>query len=139
MACTWDFTWFPSYVTKEELKGIEPGDLDDCDAGRKEIEDFLKQHCKKWCYQLELSASGSHHYQGRVSLKEKSRLAGLVKLWKGPHFSMTSNENRTNNFYVEKTDTRIDGPWKDTDKKKALQSRWADFYKRNFGLGNGLA
>lgn len=138
--CVWDFTWFPAYVSKAEMDGTdwEVG-LDDNEAGRKEIEDFLKEHCKKWCYQLELSASGRYHYQGRFSLKSKTRLTGLVKLWKGAHFSVTSNENRTNNFYVEKTETRIDGPWKDSDKKKPLQCRWINFYNRNYAPGRSLA
>lgn len=33
------------------------------------------------------------------------------------HFSVTSNANRDNNFYVSKEDTRVEGPYKDDDKK----------------------
>jgi len=33
------------------------------------------------------------------------------------HFSITSNENRDNDFYTSKEESRIDGPWRDTDEK----------------------
>lgn len=82
------------------------------------VKNKLKEHCKKWCFQKELSSSGYNHYQGRFSLKLKKRLHQLVDMldcnW---HFSITSNENQNNNFYVMKEDTRIEGPWSDEDKE----------------------
>lgn len=97
--CTYDFT------------------TPECD--RTIIQNWINDNCKKWCYQLEEGESGYKHYQGRVSLKIKERLTGVIKGSKGiiHHWSITSNENRDNNFYVCKDETRIDGPWKDNDPK----------------------
>ena len=97
--CTYDFT------------------CHDTDIPYTDIKDELKKHCKKWAFQLEKGENtGKDHYQGRFSLKLKNRLTWLVKNFNFiAHFSVTSNENRDNNFYVTKDDTRILGPWKDTD------------------------
>lgn len=96
--CVWDFTW---------SKKIEPG---------PSYDGFAK-HCKKWCYQLEKGTKeGLVHYQGRISLKMKVRLSQVTKLFpKGIHWSVTSDANKTNMFYVMKEDTRIGGPWSDLD------------------------
>lgn len=132
--CVWDFTWNFSGDERE---------LNDFDFWLKldkdKIDLFLQEHCKKWAFQLERGKkTGRYHFQGRFSLKEKTRLSGLVKLLPGAHFSKTSNENRTNTFYVEKTDTRVDGPWKDTDKKKPLQNNFQGFWKRIYDHGRSL-
>ncbi len=100
--CVWDFTVFTetSYV---------------------QVRSLLKLHCKKWCFQEEsCPTSGRAHFQGRISLGLKRRLSGLKKLFlETPldlaHWSVTSCENRDNNFYVTKDDTRIGGPYADTD------------------------
>lgn len=83
------------------------------------IKDICRQHCKKWTFQSEKGASGYNHFQGRVSLKEKLRLPGIVKLFEGTgaHFSITCNANRDNMFYVSKSETRTDGPWSDKDRQ----------------------
>lgn len=81
----------------------------------KSIKESLKEHCKKWCFQEEKGDSGFHHFQGRFSLKLKTRLNCACKLFNGWHLSITSNENRDNNFYVTKSDSRINGPWSDSD------------------------
>lgn len=96
--CTWDFTVGEQFTSSDNLKSK-----------------FI--HCKKWSFQLEMGASGYRHYQGRVSMKEKCRLATIRALFNIPeiHFSVTSAANRDNDFYATKTDTRIEGPWKDTD------------------------
>lgn len=84
--------------------------------------DWIKDYCKKWCFQVEKGEkTGYIHYQGRVSLKEKTRLKTLINKTKlkpelnGIHWSVTSAANKDNDFYACKEDTRIDGPWKDTD------------------------
>jgi len=106
--CTWDFTLPQGDLAAEQLKG------------------FLKIHCKKWCFQLERGGqTGYMHYQGRVSLKVKAR--------KGPefpgiHWSVTSNANRDNEFYVLKEDTRVEGPWSDRDKYIPLQVQNIQLY-----------
>lgn len=96
--CTWDFTVHNKYISKDTL------------------DEWLKANCKKWCYQLELGEeTKQEHFQGRVSLKMKTRT--LIKLTptKEVHWTPTSNENADNDFYVCKEDTRIAGPWTDKD------------------------
>ncbi len=98
--CTWDFT------------------LPETDNPPAAVRAWLKEKCKKWCFQLEEGDGGYIHYQGRISLKVKSR-HGPQRT--GAHWSPTTNENRDNNFYVTKPETRINGPWKDTDPYIPLQ------------------
>lgn len=96
--CTWDFT------LTENRFGLD----------KDVLITKLKEVCKKWCFQLEKGEkTGYGHYQGRVSLKEKSRKG--PEIFRGIHWTPTSNENKDNNFYVMKSDTRVDGPWKDDD------------------------
>lgn len=77
---------------------------------------WLNDWTKKWCFQKESGETGFIHFQGRFSLKAKKRLDLLVKVKKNDwHMSITSTENSTNEFYVCKADTRLDGPWKNTD------------------------
>lgn len=82
----------------------------------------LKGWVKKYAFQLEKGDSGYVHYQGRISLIKKRRSGELISLWrdltilKKLHISPSSNNSLKGNcFYVMKEDTRIDGPWKDTD------------------------
>lgn len=98
--CVWDFTWW--------------GDLDE-----NKMIVLLEERCKKWAFQEEEAPkTGELHFQGRMSLKVKKRLVEIVKEWpKGFHFSVTSNENKTNMFYVMKEDTRVRGPWTDENDK----------------------
>lgn len=95
--CTWDFT------------------LPETALDTKAINEWLKLECKKWAYQLEAGGeSGYKHYQGRISLKVKTR-SMIGKLHTECHWSATSKENADNQFYVVKEDTRISGPWSDKD------------------------
>lgn len=64
-------------------------------------------------FQLEKGESGYEHYQGRISLKVKSRLPKWP--YDKIHWSPTSKANSDNDFYVTKEETRTQGPWKDTD------------------------
>lgn len=82
----------------------------------------LKRLSKKWTFQLERGDTGYEHYQGRMSLKVKKRKNELCKMLKDTilktaHISVTSSDNRDNNFYVTKEDTRIQGPWSDDDEE----------------------
>lgn len=101
--CTWDFTL--------KAEGIE----------YEEIKECCLKDCKKWCFQKEKGESGYEHFQGRVSLKVKSRKG--PKWFEKMRWSVTSNENRDNDFYVTKSDTRIEGPWSDQDKYIPRQVR----------------
>lgn len=85
------------------------------------IEILYPNIVKKYCFQLERGDSGYEHYQGRISLVKKRRTSETIKLiqplLEGIHISPTSNNGLEGNFYVMKLDTRIDGPWADTDEK----------------------
>lgn len=94
--CGWDFT-----CKAEEY------DLD-------KLKSDLSKLCKKWCFQLEEGATGYKHYQGRVSLKAKTR--SMFGVLEPIYWSPTSCSNRDNEFYVTKEETRLDGPWSDRDK-----------------------
>lgn len=93
--CVWDFTCSKEKCTQDELKGK------------------LREFCKKWIFQEEKGESGYEHFQGRVSLKVKNRKG--ANLGFGEHWSITSEENKDNDFYVTKIDTRVSGPWSDKD------------------------
>lgn len=98
--CVWDFTLYEDLDAEDKVKAI------------------LTQFCKKWCFQLEKGEkSGLEHFQGRFSLKNKTRKSGVLNLfpWKKWHISPTSKANRDNMFYVSKEDSRISGPWSDED------------------------
>lgn len=83
---------------------------------KEDIMEWLDTNGKKWCFQLEKGEkTGYVHFQGRISFKEKFRLTAVIK--KQPFadhhiaWSITSDENKDNMFYVMKETTRIDGPW----------------------------
>lgn len=99
--CVWDFT------LKREVCEIDT------------LKHILKEHCKKWCFQIEEGESGYVHYQGRLSLKTKKRLKGVKNIFNMSeiHLSPTSSINRDNMFYACKEETRLEGPWKDTDEE----------------------
>lgn len=81
-----------------------------------QVKELLGKHCKKWCFQLERApGTGRLHMQGRMSLKVKERLQGVVARFAGWHLSITANENKHNTFYVTKEESRVAGPWNDTD------------------------
>lgn len=94
--CSWDFT----------LKKTD-------DIDENIIKNILKEYCKNYAFQLEKGETGYIHYQGRISLKIKSRVGPPLF---NAHWTPTSNENKSNNFYVIKSDTRILGPWTDKDR-----------------------
>lgn len=92
-------------------------------ADRASVEDlkqWLAKIAKQWVFQKEQGdETGYIHYQGRISLKVKTRLEKLIKdaphEW-GFHWSPTSKNNQGNDWYVTKEETRIEGPWSDKDK-----------------------
>lgn len=95
--CTYDFTTF--------------------NVDRTALEVVLKKIAKKFCYQLEeCPTTKRQHLQGRFSLKVKERLQTICnKKYHDWHLSVTSNNNRDNDFYVMKEDSRIEGPWTEKD------------------------
>lgn len=82
----------------------------------EETKKLLNTHCKQWVFQEEIAPStGTHHYQGRLSLKTKERLTGAIKKFPGWHLSPTLKENVATDFYVTKSETRHAGPWRNDD------------------------
>lgn len=94
--CSWDFTLCKKDEYTPEI-----------------VLEKIKEIAKKYCFQLEESKTGYIHYQGRVSLKQKSR--SPFKPFPEMYWNVTSTENSKNWFYVEKSDTSIGGPWRDSD------------------------
>lgn len=95
-----------------------------------QITDWLKRNAKKWCFQLERGDTGYEHWQGRFSLMKKRRKHELMALMQGTGFVVpnylepTVGTNTLTLFYVLKEDTRIDGPWKDTDVEKYIPRQY---------------
>lgn len=98
---------------------------------RDTVQGFLTANCDKWVYQLEQGANpedgqpGFRHFQCRFKLKERIRRLQLVGLMQRSGLVVhpaavrpTSKAagNRPVWSYVMKEDTRVDGPWKDTDR-----------------------
>lgn len=91
------------------------------DFDHVKINKDLRDYCKAWTFQLEESADGYVHYQGRFSLRSKRTLKSCIDIfvtnlnWKGKLLP-TARSNTRNFNYVQKADTRIAGPWTDKDK-----------------------
>lgn len=101
--CTWDFT----------LKSND-------DRTPEAVRITMKRLFKKYTFQLERGDTGYLHYQGRGSLMKKRRFPELKQLLiplglEDMNVSPTVTENIGTTFYVMKEDTRVDGPWSDTD------------------------
>lgn len=85
----------------------------DCGMDPEDVITFCKEFCKKWSFQVEEGESGYIHYQGRVSLKVKTRKP--EKPCSECHWSVTSMDASHDDFYAVKKETRVDGPWTDKD------------------------
>ena len=84
------------------------------------VDEFCKNYCKKFVYQQEQAESGYLHFQMRVSLNDKIRMAGLIRLLNDRwgegwgHASPTSSACKGFD-YAMKQETRVAGPWSDRD------------------------
>lgn len=91
------------------------------DTSVQNIRKVLTDLCKKYTFQLEKGEKkGTLHYQGRFSLKIKKRKTEIITMlrklgWQDFRLSITSTENRDNTFYVIKSETKVEGPYSDTD------------------------
>jgi len=107
VCAVWDFTcWDTTHVT-------DPA----------KIIPVLRDQCKKWTFQKEQGEeNGGIHLQGRVSFKTKCRKAQAIARLKElkANISLTSTACMKNDFYVTKSEGRIEGPWKDTDEVKFI-------------------
>ena len=100
----------------------------------------LKEVFKKWVFQEERGESTDYpHYQIRGHLyKRKTVASGKVFLGKhlcGHVTPTTTGVHENNSFnYCMKADTRVDGPWKDTDEEfddpPPLTRQLRDFYNK---------
>ncbi len=89
------------------------------------IKGLYPETLKKYCIQLERGDSGYMHLQGRISLIKKrtdAQAATHLRELGLQDFKLlyTSGEVAKNDkhaFYCMKTDTRVEGPWKDDDPK----------------------
>lgn len=96
--CVWDFTISKEHHTFNEVR------------------EWCQHNGKKWSFQLEKGEKTEYlHFQGRISFKYKTRTPTKFSGQLNIHFSLTSDENKDNNFYVTKEETRVEGPWTDTD------------------------
>lgn len=105
LVAVYDFRFGEDTIAKEELLRVLP------------------KLAKKWVFQLEQGKkTGYRHWQGRMSLWKLRRKTELMKLMKGVPVAVpeyleptTTEEHRKVAFYCLKEDTRLEGPWKNTD------------------------
>ncbi len=96
----------------------------------EDVGEWLNGWCKKWVFQKEEDASGYVHWQGRVSLIKKKRLNEVISQMKNSEMPFrwsvtTKGVHDGSNFnYVMKSDTRVDGPWKDSDYEEPPKMTW---------------
>lgn len=95
----------------------------------------LKGIAKHYVFQIEMGDTGYRHYQGRMSLikrrrkKEKHLLLKLFKE-KPPNYlepTCSPEAFKGEAFYCMKEDTRIEGPWQDTDEVRVLTKQMKIF------------
>jgi hypothetical protein len=92
----------------------------------KGVRKWFEGIAKKYVFQIEKGDSGYIHVQGRISLCKKRRKPELLKLFKSTktklapmYLEPTTNKEHTKvAFYVLKEDTRLEGPFADTDEIK---------------------
>lgn len=102
---TWDITIFKNH--------------NDYGLDFHKVANALNGWCKKWVFQKEeCPETKKPHFQCRVSLVKKKRLDEITsQVPLNGHWTPTNKTvHKGQNFnYVMKEDTRIEGPWKDSD------------------------
>lgn len=91
--------------------------------GAEDLKPIFRRIAKKWVFQLEQGAEGFRHFQIRVNLHERARKGELIKILQREGLVFHPNAlSQTSTggakavwTYVMKDDTRLAGPWKDTD------------------------
>jgi hypothetical protein len=93
----------------------------------EQIQTFLKSYTKHWIFQKEEGEQTQYtHFQGRFSLIKRKRKSELMNLFLAENLAIpnylepTSNNSFGSWFYVLKKETRIEGPWKNTDEEYYL-------------------
>lgn len=90
----------------------------EANTDRASLVAHLKKIAKHWVFQLEKGEkTGYVHYQGRLSLWKKKRMGYVITQYAFPQISWerTSTNGSKTFSYVMKEDTRVEGPWADTD------------------------
>lgn len=81
-----------------------------------DVINIFNKKFKKWCFQKELGSNNNYkHWQCRISTFKKNRCKPGIEGVHPDAISPTSNENKNNDFYIMKEETRIEGPWTDKD------------------------
>lgn len=97
--------------------------IPEANASKDALIALFKEHCKKWCFQLEQGEqTGYKHYQCRFTLSAKTRQPIFIRELKG-HSSVTAQDNINNYDYVSKDHSRVDGPWKYNDPEQVDLTR----------------
>lgn len=100
---TWDLTLFKDSVTEHDI-------------ARE-----LRKIASQWAFQKEACpTTGREHWQIRASLNKKSTKVGIISdlretALEGARVSATATRNSKRFDYVLKKQTRVAGPWLDTD------------------------
>lgn len=107
-----------------------------------ELKSRFNTLCNRWVFQLEKGKEGEgyEHYQCRISFKKKIRFTTMLAKRKAGtdplkgNFSPTSNPQfyAGDDFYLTKEDTRVLGPWKDSDEVKVWTKQMEIFSKWEF-------
>lgn len=84
------------------------------------LRELLNGIAKAFVFQLEQGDTGYKHYQGRLSLIKKRRKHAALQLFGDTppnYFEPTVSKEfwKGEGFYQTKNDTRLAGPWRDTD------------------------
>lgn len=91
------------------------------------IKQWLKKIAKRWVFQKECSTGDYTHFQIRLSLKKKCTEGTMIKLYRAQWGDGTGKVSITSQseadmaiisgdmFYVQKEESRVDGPWSDRD------------------------
>lgn len=106
------------------------------------LKKWLRENAKYWVFQLEQGDGGYKHWQGRFSLRKKRYRPELLKLFnetglKEPNFWQPTikDEAKSKSFsYVLKADTRLLGPFKDTDPSEQPTADYIPSHLRNLTL-----
>lgn len=101
-------------------------------VGFEEIRSYLKRECKRWVFQKEKGElNGYEHYQGRCSMKTKVRnMRGKIApqvSWRVTSTKIAIDEDTR---YCDKLETRLDGPWRDSD----CNNRYVPLHVRDIKL-----
>ena len=98
----WFFTLHMEYG-KETIKVIQ----------ESQVWQVLREHCKKFGFQLERGAEGGkHHYQGWFSLETKERFTPLKNKLGWPHIHLEPLRDLHRAMaYCSKAETYVAGPW----------------------------